>query len=255
MRRLVIGSTAMRHYFPGRDPKDFDVFADHECKGEVFWDKSFEQWLKDGTWRVATLNEIYTIKVSHSYWDLRNGSWQKHIEDAAALKDYGAKLDKDLHKLLYKVWEKRYGAKKVDLDRDKTEFFDDAVPRLYDHDSIHFSVAYGEKPLYQRLLRPGRQVAMDMKKVKSLPKETVVRMLREEVYTTALERTVIPSNYSVSPQLAYARALRKTITSLTKGWTAQFMVENYDEFRRPDIEYVKHHLSKKHLLIPLEKTA
>jgi hypothetical protein len=258
---LIIGSTAAKHWLPGwREPKDLDLFSD--CGPttdartvphvDVFWHSSFADWLVSGDLRMATLDELYTIKVSHSYWVLDNGTWEKHMRDIVQLKQAGARLDLNLHTLLYKVWEEKHGKKKVNLDMTKDEFFSDAVERIYDHDSIHYSVAYGDKPIYEAVFVDGQEIAMDMRKIKLLPHDECVKLFREEIYATALERWVIPSNYRVSPMLAYTRALKKTITSLTKGWSARFIVENYAEFRRPDIDYVAHHKSKSHLLIPLD---
>lgn len=254
MRDLVVGSAAMKIRIPNsRAPKDFDVFSpDAWSKAETFWHESFDSWIPEDTSRVATLDELYTIKVSHSYWDLRNGSWEKHVNDAMALKQAGAVLDMELHKLLYKVWEERYGAKRLDLEQESDEFFSDAVVRYYDHDSIHESVAYGDRPMYERILKDGRSVAIDMTKLKALPFEDQVKLFFEEIYATALERIMIPNNYEYSPRRAYAWALRRTITSLTKGWSARFLVENYDRFRRPDVDYVQRHLDNAHKLIPLE---
>ena len=254
MRTLLIGSMAAWQYVPGyRAPKDIDVYADHEVPGaEVFWHPSFEEWLPDGTSRVATLDELYTIKVSHSAWDLGHGSWEKHMHDVALLKSAGALLDAEKFKMLYGVWEEQHGKKVVNLDQDKSMFFDDAVRRRYDHDSVHYSVAYGDKPLYESVFMPGAEIAMNMRAIKALPFDQQVRLFREEIYATALERWIIPSRYTESPRRAYAMALKKTVTSLTKGWSSRFIIENYDVFRRPDIAYVKHHKSKSHHLIPLE---
>ncbi|WP_190822006.1 DUF7275 domain-containing protein [Saccharopolyspora pogona] len=254
MTYLVIGSTAMRAYIPEcREPKDLDVFTQLPLDGaETFWHPSFEEWITPGTARYATLDELYTLKVSHSYWELKNGSWDKHINDGMALKAAGARLLLDLHKLLYKVWEEKHGKKKVDLSQEAEDFFSDAVKRIYEHDSIHDSVAYGDRPLYESVLKDGASVDIDMGKIRGLPFEDKVRLYREEIYATALERLVIPSGYKCSPRRAYSWALRRTITSLTKGWSARFLVENYDVFRSPDCDYVARHKEKKHKLFPLE---
>src|SRR5690606_19253508 len=111
-------------------------------------------------------------------------------------------------------------------------------------DSLHESVAYGDRPIYEEVLKDGKTVQMDMRKIWAMPHERRIQLFREEVYVTALERKVIPSDYTCSPRAAYAWALRRTITSLTKGRSAQFMSENYRTFRVPDMDYVKHHLSK-----------
>ena len=254
MRRLVIGSTALTHHIGGtRRPKDLDVFSpDPAPNEEAFWHPDFAAWIGEGADRIATLNELYTIKVSHSYWELRNRTWDKHMADIVSLKRAGAIVDDGLHALLYRVWEETHGRKQVDLDQDATDFFSDAVTRKYEHDSIHASVAYGDEPLYVRYLVPGETVRMDMTAVKAAPFPDQVRLFREEIYATALERWMIPKEYRWSPRRAYADALRKTITSLTKGWSARFIVENYEVFRTPDVDYVQHHKENSHKLMYLE---
>ena len=256
-RTLFIGSNAAADYIPGfRAPKDDDRFSDLEVPGaDCYWHQSFEDWLPSGTFRKADLDELYTIKVSHSPWSLKNGSWAKHMSDIVVFREAGAVINQPLHDLLYKVWEERHGKKRVNLDMDAESFFSDAVKRIYLHDSIHESVAYYDRPLWESFLVPGESVKMDMSAIKAAPFETQVQLYREEVYATALERWVIPSDYTCSPRKAYADALKKTITSLTKGWSSQFLIENYGVFRIPDIDYVQHHLSKKHLLVPLEATS
>lgn len=255
VRRLVIGSTAMGLHLPeARNPKDLDVFSpDWEIDAEVFWDDAFEEWIPPGTDRCASLNELYTIKVSHAFWEL-HGTWNKHMADVVALRRAGAQLLPILYPVLYDVWARRYGSKnRLDLAQSKDAFFSDAVTRLYDHDSIHVSVAYGDRPLFESVLKDGAEVEMDMRKVWALPFEDRVRLFREEVYATALERLIIPSGYEYSPRRAYAYALRKTVTSLTKGRSALFLVENYEIFRAPDVNYVARHRSRADMLIPLEE--
>jgi hypothetical protein len=95
-------------------------------------------------------------------------------------------------------------------------------------------------------------VDVAMAKIKALPWDQQIKLYREEVYATALERKVIPSNYKISPRKAYAWALRRTITSLTKGWSSLFLIENYDVMRTPDVNYVQRHLDNKDRLILLE---
>jgi len=257
MPTLIIGSTAMARLLDEcRSPKDLDTFSDEPLPGDdAFWHDSFYPWLTDawGRGRYATLDELYTIKVSHSYWELPNGSWDKHMSDIVALKNAGAKLDLDLHDLLYSVWEEKHGRKRVNLNMDKEAFFADAVKRIYDHDSIHESVAYGDQPMYDLLLSEGETIAMNMAAIKAMSFEDQIKLYREEIYATALERWVIPSDYTISPRLAYAWATRKTIVSLTKGWSARLLVENYELIRKPDMDYVAHHKSKAHKLVRLEQ--
>lgn len=256
---LIIGSHAAKHHIPTwREPKDLDVFTELQSvpRIDAYWHPSFANIFptyNDDHVRYATLDELYTIKCSHLYWDLRNNTWEKHAHDVLRLKEEGATLIVDKHNALYKVWEEKHGKKVVDLDMDKASFFDDAVPRVYDHDSVHYSVAYGDAPLYESFLKDGEEINIDMKKVWAAPFDVQVQLFREEIYATALERKVIPANYVGSPRAAYVWALKRTITSLTKGRSARFIVENLDTFRSPDVDYVQRHLRQKHKLIKFER--
>ena len=257
MRALTVGSEAMRYWIPNtRKPKDWDVFSPDPIAGaEVFWHPLLDDWISPGYVGYATIDELYTLKVSHTYWELRNGSWNKHMDDIVTLKSHGGKMIQPLHDLLKRIWAETHRKRwEVDLGRTKEQFFADAVPRKYDHDSIHASVAYGDRPLFESILKDGETVAVDMAKLKAMPFDDQVRLFREEVYATALERLLIPAEYRYSTRKAYAWALRRTITSLTKGWSAQFLAENYHIFRVPDVDYVARHLVQKHRLIPLEAT-
>lgn len=272
MSVLITGSTAIRHSCSGfpREPKDVDCLAVSTIHpdfvagwkrggGDVFTHPKLDEWLNDrccGKTDYADPDELYTLKVSHSHWDLANGSWRKHMHDIMWLQDRGAVLDEALYQLLVSVWTQVHGAKKMSMQRDKSAFFADAVVRIYDHDSIHDSVAYGDRALYEGFLKRGESVDMDMAAVRAAPFETQIMLFREEVYATALERLLIPNEYRFSPGHAYLWALRRTITSLTKGWSSRFMIENYRHFRNPypagETPYLQRHLANRHKLIRLE---
>lgn len=227
------------------------MFSDRPDPGaEVFWDDRFRDWIPELGLRFATPNELLTIKLSHTAWELpRTNSWEKHMSDIVFLQGKGAVVDDDLYRMLYSVWQDKHGRKPIMLSDDKSEFFDDAVKRKYDHDSLHRSVAYDPgHPLYDFYLKLGATVEMDMSMVWSEPHDAIVRLFREEVYVTALERKVIPSGYTASPRLAYGWALRRTITGLTKGRSSRFMRENFTEFRSPDSDYVARHRENSHYL-------
>lgn len=259
---LIIGSTALKHWFPEtREPKDRDYlttsagpFTDQMLGGDTFSHVGLNEYLI-GCGGYASVDELYTLKVSHSHWELKNGSWGKHMKDILFLQEKGAKLIPELYKMFYDVWVDVHGKKKMTFS-EAEDFFDDAVVRKYDHDSIHESVAYGDHALYADFLLPDRSVAMDMGKVWSSPHETLVRMFREEIYATALERLVIPRDYRISPGFAYHWALRRTITSLTKGKSSLWLIENFRDFKDAKDpytkeNYVERHLRKSDKLIPL----
>jgi hypothetical protein len=260
---MPVGSWVMNQLIGSkRSPKDFDIWTNDTdfpstydgLRVEPFWHDGlvefFEARPSSAVW--PDLDELYTVKCSHVGWELRNGSWDKHMSDIVMLKQAGAKIIDDQYKRLYKVWEDVHGKKQLKLALTKDEFFGDAVVRKYDHDSLHESVAYGDHAMYIDVLKDGSEIDVDMAKIRALSWDQQIRLYREEVYATALERQVIPSNYTVSPRKAYAWALKRTITSLTKGWSSRFLIENYDVMRTPDVDYVAVHKSKSHKLIPLE---
>lgn len=263
MGALLIGSTVLANKFSDfRAPKDVDFLVTSTTEpdelptsGDVFSHPLLDKWIPRGL-RSATLDELYTIKVSHSHWDLKNGSWSKHMADILFLQEQDANLIPDFYKDLYKVWVEQHGKKKMTFSESE-EFFEDAVVRKYDHDSLHESVAYNSSALYARYLTPGRTVAMDMAKVWASDYDTLVQLFREEIYATALERLVIPRDYRCSPGFAYHWALRRTITSLTKGKSSLWLIENFQDFRSvrdpysPNENYVQRHLRKADRLIPL----
>ena len=256
MAHVIIGSAAAQLRLPDwpRHRQDLDIFVttdDHfHYSADIYRHPLLDRWIRDRSDVFATVDELYTIKLSHSYWELKNGSWDKHIFDMRWLKSRGANLLPTLHDTLYKVWEEKHGVKRTNLQMDKGSFFKDAVTRIYDHDSIHDSVAFGDRALYESILKDGSTVEVDNRKMWALPFDQLVLLFGEEVAATALERILIPTNYKYSPGAAYRWALRRTITSLTKGKSARFILENFESFAKPD-DYLQRHLMKKDRLVKL----
>jgi hypothetical protein len=250
---VLVGSRAIKNVLPTfREPKDWDYFSPHPIEGaEVFWDDrllDYTPWFhQHPSHTQPTLDELYTIKVSHIFW---TNKWWKHASDIRFMQRAGARLVPALYDILYPVWVDHYGKKHASLKGDKASFFDDIIERVYDHDSVHESVAYYDRPLYEKIVIPGR-VAVDRDKWNALPLDDQLHMVMEEVYATALERILIPSNYEASPSRAYADTLKRTLTSLTKGWFALFCAEHLDELWSADVDYVERHHAKADRLIKL----
>lgn len=257
----LIGSTAAKHWFEDfRTPNDVDYhspepvpqFQSKVRTADVFVDERLAAW----NWsRVATPEELYTMKVSHSFWEINHDSrnWNKHMADVVFFQRKGVEFIRPLYDILKPIWKELHGRKITSLAQNANDFFGkDAVVRTYDHDSIHASIAYNDHPLYEDILVPGEEVMVDSTRFfNGMPYETQLQLVREEVYATALERILIPNNYEGSPTAAYAWALRRTITSLFKGEWALWAVLNYDVLARPDCNYLQRHLDNNDKLIPL----
>lgn len=112
----------------------------------------------------------------------------------------------------------------------KDAFFDaKEVPYKYDHDTIHEAVAYGAAPLYlyyQGKRVPGA-VMSDQKMFCAMDYDHQLMAVAEEAYVLALERCLIPGDFTVSPEKAFRTALEKICTSITSGWFREFAWENY----------------------------
>lgn len=252
----LIGSAAAKSHFPDfRQPTDIDWHTADASEirfhmtlaDDVFVDERLGQW----DWgRVATPEELYTMKVSHAFWEIGN-SWRKHINDVVFFQRKGVEFNRDLYDILFPIWKDLHGKKRTSLAQNSKNFFGDAVKRKYDHDSVHASIAYLDHPLYEDILVPGEEVMVDSDKFWAMDHETKKMLVREEIYATALERILIANDYTTSPTGAYAWAMQRTITSLFKGEWALWLVLHYDELAMPDCDYVARHLSNQHKLIKL----
>jgi hypothetical protein len=257
----LIGSRAMAHWFPdAREPKgDWDWQGSHPVEScavtlkgdrhDTFVDERLGTW----PWgSIATPDELYTLKISHSFWEINGSkSWDKHASDIVFLSRKGAQFLRPLYDIVLPIWKERYKRNPTNLNQSAGKFFADAVQRKYDHDSIHESIAYGDEPLYMSILRDGSEVAVDNSKFWAMCHDAQIKCVREEIYATALERILIPRNYKGSPRAAYHWALRRTATSLFKGEWALFLMLNLDELMQPDCDYMTRHITNMHMLKPI----
>jgi hypothetical protein len=200
--------------------------------------------------KIPTLDELYTLRASHVYWFVEK-TWLKHMFALTKYKAAGAELNDELHDVAYREWEKLYGKKKANLNAEPGDFFNASVTRIYDHDSIHESIAYTPgKPLFSKILRDDSKIAVSREKFQKLTEIEKLQLVREEVFATALERQLIPRDYEYSPRRAYDWALTKLITSFSKGWFTMYVVDHYSELRVPDIDFVARHKEHSDLLRP-----
>lgn len=261
MEHILVGSEALSKVLPNfyRTPGDIDYFmltpgvtlpVTENRKTEGFYHPALTSYNWSG--ETASLDELYTIKVSHLFWTLKNQSWNKHYNDVLYLQQKtDAQFIPELYNILYPIWEEIHGKKETNLEQDPELFFNKNVKRVFEHDSIHASVSYYEEPLFNRILRDNHEVAVDKSKFDNMPGVMKLQLVREEVYATALERQVIPSGYNMSGREAYGWALKKTFTSFSKGWFALYIVLNLSELSQPDTDFVGYHLENSHRLVKI----
>lgn len=232
MKKLIFGSVAARYHFPDfREPQDIDYISQEgkiERKEQHYWVPTFEEIIaRNKDPQYVDPEFLYTCKASHFKWDIH---WNKTANDIIFFQRKGLKLDRDLYKKLHKDFRAIHGKKWASLKgKDSTTFFQDAVSRKYNHDDIHECVAIYDRPLYTRILKNPETSSVECseEKFNQLSHQDQLLLVQEEVWVTALERFLIPSNFTHGDNLAYAQSLKKLITSMSSNWFSLFIIENY----------------------------
>lgn len=253
-KKMLVGSHALKKWFPEdkylkNRGKDWDYWTnytdDNKVPGQECHDVSKYSGLSTMLDRgrkyslypelhIPTVNELYTLKVSHSFWRIH---WIKSINDIRFLQEQDAKLDRELFELLYADWVTIHGKKRASLNQTKEQFFTDNVDREYDHDQIHDILRYHDKPLYMSILKDGATVLTDKGKFDRLDELDKLRLVREEAYVTSAERFLIPSNFTEDPLIAYRKSLQLLITSMSKGHFPLHIVLNIKDLWNLDYDY------------------
>lgn len=240
---VLIGSTATKIRFPDyyKEPNDIDLIGyskGHDCHPpesnpglQWIYDREWMHYLVGNTvYKLPTSDILYTLKVSHSFWDIH---WHKTMTDIRFLQSKDCRLNEELFSLLYSGWKKIHGAKKAKLKVKNEEFFTNNVNRKFPHDDLHKAVAYYDEPMYNRIKRDKSLAQVEYDMFLDLTYEDKLKLCREEMYVVALERFIIPEVITNSFR-AYQAAGKLLITSMTKGWFPKFIVENWNVLYKPD---------------------
>lgn len=257
---IIIGSTAAKKHFPNfREPKDLDVLERPEKQEALKKNYSGPQRLEcyyygpssdyilnkysDGSHLLPSA--LYTLKAAHFKFDVH---WEKTASDIIFFQREGVKLDEELYKLAFADFKALYGKRWASLKgKDSKTFFEDAVKRKYVHDTIHEAVAYYERPLYERILT-GKGVECDVDKMKQLSPEDQIRLAKEEIFVTALERYIVPNDFKFSAHRAYWLSLKKFVTTMSSGKMSRFLIDNFEKLAKNNDDYVGKFKQNEHKL-------
>ena len=243
---LLIGSRALNYWFDSvkiSDSTDWDVISPEPIEGCEWHDPNLLNNKDIANYASSKLIELPNgsearvviplgltlIKRSHLW---RNLSFQKHITHyhkqlAPYCKwDY---LDMEFLEKRIALTKEQFPQGNPNLMQSKEDFFDDAVPKVYDHDYLHELVAYYDKPLYTRLLRNTSLAWCERDKWNTLTNSDKALCVAEEVQVIAIERFLISKNWDYPCKLAYMKALEKVCTTLCSGWFRDFAIDNYPE--------------------------
>ena len=94
MQKLLIGSQALKNFVKlGRNPKDWDYVVKQHNYNKIKSDKQIEYFCSPtfdqimDFYNYASLDLLYTIKMSHSFWSI---NWIKTVKDILLMKAHGS---------------------------------------------------------------------------------------------------------------------------------------------------------------------
>lgn len=176
--------------------------------------------------KVPSLDMLFTLKYSHKYLKNSPHFW-KTMVDYHMMRRAGARIREEYAAFLKLREKETYNYSHPKLNVTKENFFkDDNIQYVYDHDSIHVSVARGERPAYTYYMKDGEQVLTDKKKFFDSPREIQLNGVIEESAVLAIERSLVPHPGVWTPEYAWRFALSKVCSSITSGWFREFAYEN-----------------------------
>lgn len=271
----------------------------YHCRGkdgmnyefEIAWEGTSASMLLDGYGflgdpisieYVYALNyDLLAIKMSHRY-KKNSIHFKKCMDDIQLLRslieNYEAELSSPFLRDFIALREKEtYTYSHPALNVDKVGFFkDDGVQYVYDHDSIHETVALypaWNGPLHCSSQAPDYyipaytfyadgEVWSSSEKFFKCDSQIRLYGVYEETCVLALERSQIPhalgKEGGPTPRWSFEMALMKVCTSITSGWFREYAWENYQNVldlyeRMGEDDYIKRFEKNQHLLKPYVK--
>jgi hypothetical protein len=175
----------------------------------------------------ADPNVLLTLKISHAHWNIHH---EKTLFDIRFLQGKGAVVLEALYRELVKAWIKIHGKNSVPVNKPMDEFFDDAVPRAYNHEWLHEQVAFTGRPIHERIRPDLTNVFCSKELWDTLTYDEQCLCMLEEMLVTAIERLNLTTHSLKSDKLrAVKLAHTKLCTTMASGWFARFAIENHFE--------------------------
>jgi len=236
MKKLIIGSEALKHWFPNdypREPKDLDVVVEsieglsNTEKIEYFENPVILNYQSSGYIQPSLL---LTLKMSHIFWDFR---WKKHMYDIQFLLDKGFQYDESILNELIKYWEEiKPKVRRSDLSLNAEKFFTNAInDDEHKHDFLHTLI--NPIPMYTRLLKDGAEVELDENKWNNLSFQEKCDTVFEETAVMGYER--YNKKYY---KAAYEIQLNDNIIKHFPRYIAIFAILNYKQLITPKFNFI-----------------
>ncbi len=245
---MIIGSRALGYWLGEDFGGDTDIITDDNVRGHRVESQGLAQLNNadalryatghtinvDGQdWAVCSMLGLALIKRSHLH---RIRKWERHMfmfrkMGWGSIRDSLSPADREFLQTRKKLTKQEYNS--PSLNKPNAEFFDDYVEKHFDHDSIHEYVAYGDRPVYERLKRDMAMAMCERDLWEELPHEDKIRCVLEECYVIGLERWMVPACLSKSKvmpaRMAAMKGLQKVCTTLCSGWFRDFAIDYYED--------------------------
>jgi hypothetical protein len=217
----LFGSHLIKKYFDDfRTPNDIDWVTndESEMKKSIVGKEEY-YYMPFSPDREMTVDEIYTLKVSHAIYDIH---WKKTMSDIRFLQIKGCKVIPEFLKTLREYWVTIHGdQKRTEFEVKPGKFFEDKVRRKVNHDDMHMLL--NPSPTYKKIIN-GDDVMPIPEKFLSLSEIDKTELMFEEAFVIAIER------FPNSPdRVAYQFAQQALVTRLHPVWLADYVIQNWNE--------------------------
>ena len=233
---MIIGSVAMKHYFPDfpREPKDLDCIGEPP-ETNLRVERLENPVLMEFCDSIHHPSEyllpyiLLTLKVSHLAWDI---NWDKHMFDCQFLVKKGYGIHNDLFMDLYQYWNDYHGKnKRSDLQMSKEDFFNNAINIDIDHDYLHTLI--NPSPTYKKTLKEGAEVETEESSFWKLSWTERISLIQEECMVMAAER--FQGDYY---KARYYKMLKKFIQGHCPVYMIPFIVHNFKNIHSPPFDFM-----------------
>lgn len=232
MNELIIGSSAIKYYYPDfkREPKDIDIAVLNQRKREGIKEYLVNpvilKYQNDG---YLDPNLLLSLKISHLFWNI---NWEKHLFDVQFLLSKNCTYNIDLIIELRSFWDSFLPKiRRSNLEMNKEDFFKNKVNETTDqHDYLHTLLA--DIPAYTLLLKEGCEVELDEKKWHNLSFDKKHDVIFEETSVMAFERYK-----TIDYRVAYNRQLKDNIIKHFPFYIAVWTIENYPKIEKPKFNF------------------
>lgn len=207
--QIIIGSTAAKYWFKDypKNPKDLDIlctqFKETTQKSDIQTHR-LAQKIIDLSINKNYLDPdlLYTLKVSHAYWNI---FFEKTLKDIEFFKNKGLVINQELHDELVQLWSEIHGKKHVQMQRSTKEFWNDNAKRrvfnvdtkgLHQHEFLHTLVKFKDEPMHFYVRPDKNSVYIPKSSFESLDCQDKLKLATEELLVTAIERFNLDCNSS-----------------------------------------------------------